>query len=386
MAPARDRMRQIKRSSLHRVLRHGSTDGAYVTIDGKKLINLCSNDYLALGSSSHADACGTGDMRQLQSSSRLLAGGDLLHKELEDALAAHKSYDSALVYPTGYMANAGVIPVLAGDGDTIISDELNHASIIDGCRLARGAKIITYRHNDPCDLESKIPDSQGSTIIVTEGVFSMDGDIAPLKEISGIAAKRGAVLVVDDAHGDFVLGDDGAGTPAHAGLSNMQDGVHVYISSLSKGLGSFGGYVASEDAVTALCVNRSRPFIYTSALPSVLAGHALGRMRSAEVQNLHRQKLQNNVQLLSEALAKAGYPTESETHIMPIILSGEERAISVARHLYKMGIYAPPIRHPTVPMGKARIRVSVTTWLSEDDIQKIRRALETVGSATAQQV
>lgn len=384
LAPARDRIAQIAESDLFRVLRYGRTDGAYVTIDGKKMINLCSNDYLALGNSSHniAHEWTDDNMSQLQSSSRLLAGSDVLHRELEETLASHKSHDSALIYPTGYMTNIGVIPILAGKGDTIISDELNHASIIEGCHLAHGAKIITYKHNDPNDLESKIPDSRGSTIIITEGVFSMDGDVSPLRQISTIAAKNNSILVVDDAHGDFVLGDNGGGTPEHAGLTNSIRDVHVYISSLSKGLGSFGGYVASESAVTALCVNRSKPFIYTSALPSVLVSHALSRMRSTTMQQRCRRKLQKNVRLLSEALVKAGYPTESKTHIMPIMINDEGRANTIAKHLYKMGVYAPSIRYPTVPMGKARLRISATAWLSERDIQKIQHSLETVGSTT----
>ena len=321
---------------------------------------------------------------QVQASSRLLSGGDTSHAMLEGALASSKSYESALVYPTGYMTNTGVIPVLAGSGDVVFSDDLNHASIIDGCRLARGAKTVTYGHNDADDLESKMAegggDLDGHMVVVTEGVFSMDGDVAPLVAIRDVAEKYDAILVVDDAHGDFVMGRNGRGTPDHLGLADPRCGAHVYISSLSKGLGSFGGYVASDHSVIDLCVNRSRPFIYTSALPSYFAKHAYRRIVSVREQDARRAKLAQNVRLLSEALEGAGYPTESRTHIMPVMVGSELRATELARHLYRCGVYAPAIRYPTVPLGEARLRISATAWLEGDDISAVRRALESAPS------
>ncbi len=392
------RIKSIAGSGLHRTIRYGRVSGAYITIDGHKLINLCSNDYLGLGASplppdgstnmkEHNDNddcdcnCNCDMDAQFQASSRLLAGSDTAHMNLEEELAAHKSYESALLYPTGYMANTGILPVLAGKNDVILSDELNHASIIDGCRLARGADTITYRHNDPGDLELKIPDGCGNKIIITEGVFSMDGDVPPLGRIADVASKTGSILVVDDAHGDFVMGDDGRGTPQHLGLTDSSgNGVHVYTSSLSKGLGSFGGYVASDRSVIDLCINQSRSFIYTSAPPPILAEHALVRIRSAGIRMSRKKRLADNTRLLRDALGRAGYATASKTHIMPIMIKSEECAVRLAKKLYKSGIYALPIRYPTVPRGEARLRIVATAWLSERDIQNIGRAFEGVGS------
>lgn len=404
---AAETLRAAERAGLYRRLRHGQTRGQYITIDGRTLINLCSNDYLGMGGRARGegtasgdndisragtgpDDAGTGGPAQVQASSRLLSGGDAHHAMLEEALAESKSYEAALVYPTGYMANIGAIQVLgaAGDADkgatsgsVIFSDELNHASIIDGCRLAGGSRTVTYAHNDVADLERKISahagDGRGRVVIVTEGVFSMDGDVAPLGPLRDVADRHGAVMVVDDAHGDFVLGETGGGTLEHLGISPRDGrGPHVYTSSLSKGLGSFGGYVASDSDVVDLCVNRSRAFIYTSALPSYFAEHAYHRMLAPDVMRSRRARLARNVKRLAGALAEAGHPTESRTHIMPVMVGDERRAADVSERLYGAGVYAPAIRYPTVPRGEARIRMSATAWLEDEDIDAVGEALE----------
>jgi len=372
---AAEMLREAKRAGLYRRLRHGQTRGQYITIGGRALINLCSNDYLGMGGRQRAetasggarssscggdisqadtglDDAGPGDPAQVQASSRLLSGGDAHHVMLEEALAESKSYEAALVYPTGYMANIGAIQVLGAAGDAekgataatsvIFSDELNHASIIDGCRLAGGSRTVTYAHNDVSDLERKISthagDGRGRIVIITEGVFSMDGDIAPLEPLRDVADRHGAVMVVDDAHGDFVLGETGGGTPEHLGISPLDGrGPHVYTSSLSKGLGSFGGYVTSDSDVVDLCVNRSRAFIYTSALPSYFAEHARRRMLASDAMRSRRARLAHNVKRLAGALAEAGHPTESHTHIMPVMIGDERRAADVSERLYKIG-------------------------------------------------
>lgn len=399
---ATEMLRAAKGAGLYRSLRHGQTSGQYITIDGRRLINLCSNDYLGMGGEaasggvrsgnddgSRTDA-GPWEPAQIQASSRLLSGGDAHHVALEEALAESKSYEAALVYPTGYMANIGAIQVLGVTGDAkegaaagsvIFSDELNHASIIDGCRLAGGSRTVTYAHNDVADLERKISahagDGRGRTVIITEGVFSMDGDVAPLGPIRDVADKHGAVMMVDDAHGDFVLGGTGGGTPEHLGISPRDGrGPHVYTSSLSKGLGSFGGYVASDSDVVDLCVNRSRAFIYTSALPSYFAEHAYRRMLASDAMRSRRARLAHNVRRLAGALAEAGHPTESNTHIMPVMIGDERRAADVSERLYRAGVYAPAIRYPTVPRGEARIRMSATAWLEDEDIDTVGEALE----------
>lgn len=409
---AAEALRAAKEGGLYRRLRHGQTRGQFITIGGHSLINLCSNDYLGMGGRQKVEAASDGARRgdsngstlddtglddstpgepaQIQASSRLLSGGDVSHMILEEALAESKSYESALVYPTGYMANIGAIQTLgaAGDakkgaatGSVIFSDELNHASIIDGCRLAGGSRTVTYTHNDVADLERKISahagDGRGRIVIITEGVFSMDGDVAPLGPMREVADKCGAVMVVDDAHGDFVLGESGGGTPEHLGISPRDGrGPHVYTSSLSKGLGSFGGYMASDSDVVDLCVNRSRAFIYTSALPSYFAEHAYRRMLASDVMRSRRARLAHNVKRLAGALAEAGHPTESNTHIMPVMIGDERRAADVSERLYRAGVYAPAIRYPTVPRGEARIRMSATAWLEDEDIDAVGEALK----------
>ena len=344
----------IRRDNLYRRLRRVRPDGAHIIVDGRRLLNLCSNDYLGIP----ATAVESG---QLQSSSRLVSGNDESYADLEDALASHKAYGSSLVYPTGYMANLGAIPAVAGKGDLILSDELNHASIIDACRLS-GARVAIYRHNDTADMEKKMGTDARNKFVITEGVFSMDGDLSPLREISEVAQKAGAITIVDDAHGDFVMGNDGRGTPDHVGAD-----VDMYVSSLSKGLGSFGGYVAARNSVTDLCINRSKAFIYTSALPSFVVRHALGRFGSDR--ETQRLKLQENTAMLSRGLEQIGFDTESQSQIIPVIIGDEKSAVEFGEFLHGRGIFAQPIRYPTVPRNKARIRLSVTAWLERDDIE-----------------
>lgn len=414
---AKQAMRRLQDSELYRALKSGRIDRQYITIDGTRLLNMCSNDYLGMASSGlgpalkhGAEPAGSGPSdkilhddagvtQQMQSSSRLLSGSDPLHARLEDELAASKSYESALLYPTGYMANTGVIPVLAdtpgsdknggdaGHSCVIFSDALNHASIIDGCRLAAKAHTIIYNHNDLYDLEEKIAESADRSqerharkIIITEGVFSMDGDIAPLRGLSRIARRHGAILAVDDAHGDFVMGNDGRGTPNHLGLGGPGGGVDVYTSSLSKGLGSFGGYVASDASVIDLCVNLSRQFIYTSALPTQIVHHASERLGRRDLLRQRRRRLAENTRMLADAIESAGYEAGSDTHIIPVIIGDEGRATRIAQHMYKNGVYVPAIRYPTVPHGKARLRMSATAWLEDSDIVSVWRALKSAAS------
>ena len=302
--------------------------------------------------------------RQLQSSSRLVSGNDESYKKLEEILAKHKSLQNSLVYPTGYMANLGAISTVAKKGDAIFSDELNHASIIEACRLS-GAKITVYRHNDVSDLEEKLKKegTRKNRFVVTEGIFSMDGDFSPLKHIANISEKHGAVTIVDDAHGDFVVGKDGKGTPSRFEVSGKID---LYVSSLSKGLGSFGGYIAARNNIIDLCINKSKSFIYTSALPSFLVEHALRRVtQNTEKQ---RKKLEKNTSRLSKGLAEMGFETGSQSHIIPIIVGDEKTAVNFGRYLFDKGLFVQPIRYPTVAKNQARLRISVTSWLADRHI------------------
>jgi glycine C-acetyltransferase len=350
-------LQAIKQNNLYRKLRYGQANEAYITINRKKLLNLCSNDYLGIPTTKI-------QINQLQSSSRLVSGNDESYKKLEKSLAKHKSQQNSLIYPTGYMANLGLISSIANKGDIIFSDELNHASIIEACKLSN-AKISIYKHNDTEDLNKKIKQKAKNKFIVTEGIFSMDGDISKLKQITEISKKHNAITIVDDAHGDFTIGDDGKGTPKYCKVAKEID---VYISSLSKGLGSFGGYVSSQNNVIDLCINKSKSFIYTSALPSFLIKHATNRFESNR--NKQKIKLEKNIHQLSTGLREIGYTINSQTHIIPIIIGNEKKAMDMGEFLLNQGIFAQPIRYPTVPKNQARLRISVTAWLKESDIKK----------------
>ena len=354
---------RIKENNLHRKLQYGEARGSHITIKGKKHINLSSNDYLGIPITKI-------QTNQLQSSSRLVSGNDESYRKLESVLAKHKSQQNSLIYPTGYMANLGSISAIASKGDLILSDELNHASIIESCKLS-GAKISIYKHNDMDDLEKKIKIQGKNKFVITEGVFSMDGDVSSLKEITEISQKSNAITIVDDAHGDFVMGKDGKGTPEHFNVAKKID---LYISSLSKGLGSFGGYVASQNNVIDLCINKSKPFIYTSALPSFLVQHSIKRIESDR--ETQKKKLENNVEKLARGLRSIGYEIKSNTQIIPIILGSEKLAMDFGKFLSVNGIFVQPIRYPTVPKNQARLRISVTAWLTNSDVEKSLKIFE----------
>ncbi len=356
-------LERIRRNNLYRKLRYGKTNGAYITINGKKLLNLCSNDYLGIPTVKI-------QFKQLQSSSRLVSGNDESYKKLEDALAKHKSKQNSLIYPTGYMANLGAISSIARKGDLILSDELNHASIIESCKLS-DAKVSIYKHNNMQDLQKKLKQKGKNKFVITEGIFSMDGDFSSLKQITEISEKAKAITIVDDAHGDFAIGKDGKGTPDYFNVTKKID---LYISSLSKGLGSFGGYVTSQNNVIDLCINKSKSFIYTSALPSFLIEHSMKRFESNREKQ--KKKLEKNTKQLSKGLTQIGYKINSSTHIIPIIIGSEKLAMDFGKFLFNNGVFVQPIRYPTVPKNKARLRISVTAWLSTANIEKALEIFE----------
>lgn len=350
-------LQSLKQNNLYRKLRYGISNGSQITINDKKLLNLCSNDYLGIPTTKM-------QIGQLQSSSRLVSGNDESYKKLEDKLAKHKSHQNSLIYPTGYMANLGAISALAKKGDLILSDELNHASIIESCKLS-DAKVSIYKHNDMEDLNKKLKRKGKNKFVITEGIFSMDGDLSSLNQIAEISEKSNAITIVDDAHGDFVIGRDGKGTPDHFRVAKKID---LYISSLSKGLGSFGGYISSQSNVIDLCINKSKSFIYTSALPSFLVEYSMRRFESNRAKQ--KKKLEKNNKQISKGLRQIGYEINSNTQIIPIIVGNEKSAMDFGKFLFKNGIFAQPIRYPTVPKNQARLRISVTAWLSSKDIEK----------------
>ena len=356
-------LNKLKNDNLFRELQNTIVSKQYIHSKNKKLLNLSSNDYLGLN-------IGNFYFNQFQSSSRSVTGNDNKFLELEKKLSKHKSQEKSLVYPTGYMANLGAISAIVEKRDTIFSDELNHASIIEACRLT-SAKIKIYKHNDMHDLESKIKKTKGEKFIITEGVFSMDGDLAKIKEITEISSKHDIITILDDAHGDFVFGQDGKGTAEQFGVNKKID---LYISSLSKGLGSFGGYISAQKNIIELCINRSKSFIYTSALPSPIIEFTLKRFNANREQR--RKKLWSNIKLFHNGLQEIGYEVKSSSQIVPLIIGSEETTLGFGKYLFKNGIFAQPIRYPTVKKNSARIRFSITAWHTKKQINSTLSILE----------
>jgi len=353
----------IKKNNLLRNLQDSHVEKQFIKQNGRKLLNFSSNDYLGIKS---------GKMRhvQFQSSSRLVSGNDTSFSLLEKKLARHKSQEQAIIFPTGYMANLGMITSIATKHDTIFSDELNHASIVEACKLS-GSKIKIFKHNDIGDLERKVQKTKGKKILITEGVFSMDGDWSKLNEICQVSEKHGMITVLDDAHGDFVLGKDGKGT---ANFFDVEKKIDLYVSSLSKGLGSFGGYVCGKKKLIDLCINTSKTFIYTSALPSSINQYSLNRFNSKR--EIYREKLWGKINLFHKRLEEIELHTTSTSQIIPIIIGNEKKAMELSKFLRINGIFAQAIRYPTVKKDQARIRISITGWLSNKEIEYSIQILE----------
>ena len=353
----------IKKNNLLRNLQDSHVEKQFIKQDGRKLLNFSSNDYLGIKS-------GKIKHTQFQSSSRLVSGNDASFSLLEKKLAKHKSQEQAIIFPTGYMANLGMITSIATKHDTIFSDELNHASIVEACKLS-GSKIKIFKHNNIGDLERKVQKTKGKKILITEGVFSMDGDWSKLNEICQVSEKHGMITVVDDAHGDFVLGKDGKGT---ANFFDVEKKIDLYVSSLSKGLGSFGGYVCGREKLIDLCINTSKTFIYTSALPSSINQYSLNRFNSKR--EIYREKLWKKINLFHKRLEEIELHTTSTSQIIPIIIGNEKKAMEFSKFLRINGIFAQAIRYPTVKKDQARIRISITGWLSNKEIEYSIQILE----------
>ena len=357
------KLSEIKKNNLLRTLQDTRVEKQYIKINKKKLLNFSSNDYLGIKPSKIKYS-------QFQSSSRLVSGNDESFTTLEKKLSEHKSQEKTIIYPTGYMANLGVVSALAEKQDTIFSDELNHASIVEACKLS-GSKIKIFKHNDIGDLERKVQKTKGKKILITEGIFSMDGDWSKLNEICQVSEKYGMITVLDDAHGDFVLGKDGKGT---ANFFDVEKKIDLYVSSLSKGLGSFGGYVCGKKKLIDLCINTSKTFIYTSALPSSINQYSLERFNSKR--EAYREKLWEKINLFHKRLEEIELHTTSTSQIIPVIIGNEKKAMEFSKFLRINGIFAQAIRYPTVKKDQARIRISITGWLSNKEIEYSIQILE----------
>jgi glycine C-acetyltransferase len=312
-------------------------------------------------------------------SSRLVSGNNINIIKLERILAIHRSSENALVYPTGYMANLGVITAISSSEHTIFSDSLNHSSIIDACRLAKSNNIMIFEHNNPDHLEKLLKKSKAKKIIVTEGIFSMDGDMARLDLLSELAKKHDSILIVDDAHSDFVFGNFGnyGGIPEHFGVENDVD---IHISSLSKGLGCFGGYVASSNLIRDLLINKSRQFIYTSAIPEHLCVAAITAVSILKKNKNIQKKFLIRIKWFINQLNQLGFNIgTTSSHIIPIIIGDEKVTFNFSKELFKKGIFIQAIRYPTVSLGKARLRISLNMSIQQSHLNYVINCLDKLG-------
>lgn len=347
------------------------------------ILSFCSNDYLGISTRKEVVQATKRSIRQISPcSSRLITGNTLELESLEVLLASHRKTQAALIFPTGYLANLGTITVLADENCIIFSDELNHASIIDGCRLS-GAIVKIFEHNNVSNLEHQIKSVSGASrkIVVTEGIFSMDGDFANLKEICNICKSHDALLIVDDAHGDFIFGtsedNSFSGVPSYYGVSSMVD---FHVSSLSKALGCFGGYVATSRRMRELLINKSKQFIYTSSLPSHLCVSAATSIQVTQRGYLQR-RLFRNINLLGKELLQMGLVVnQPRTQIIPILVGPEKDAIHFSRLLMRKGILVQPIRFPTVKKGSSRVRISISSLHTRADLLQAVDAIEYAAS------
>jgi glycine C-acetyltransferase len=372
-----ERLASLEKSDLYRRLRTVVVKGPTAEVDGKQVVHLCSNDYLGLSQNLHVIKKTIQALQEVsQCSSRLIAGNHPQVLELEGMLADHRRAEAALVYPTGYNANLGAVTAIADENSTIFSDELNHASIIDACRLS-GAEIKVFRHNDNEHLEELVRNARGRKIVITEGIFSMDGDMAKLEEICSIAKDYDAITIVDDAHGDFIFGSGFSGVPA-----KFEVDVDIQISSMSKGLGCFGGYVASTTPIRELLINNSRQFIYTSALPDHLCAAAIAAIPLAKKGGLQK-KLQRNIDYFSKTMKKLGFTLgSSASQIIPVMIGEEKLAMELSKELLRLGVFAQAIRYPTVRKGSARLRTSLTSMHTKKHIDAAIGAFEQAGNKT----
>jgi glycine C-acetyltransferase len=368
------RLTSIENSDFYRQLRTVIVRGPTAIVDGNEVIHLCSNDYLGLSQNSRVIRKTIEALHEIsQCSSRLVAGNHPKTLELEAMLADHRGTESALVYPTGYAANLGAVTAVADKDSTIFSDELNHASIIDACRLS-GAAIKVYRHNDLSHLQELMKQARGRKILITEGIFSMDGDASKLRDIYVIAKEHDALTIVDDSHGDFVTGPCFSGIPAKFGVD-----VDIHVSSMSKGLGCFGGYIATTKATRDLLINTSRQFIYTSALPAHLCSAAVAAIPLAKEGNLQKQ-LQKNIDYFSMRMKKIGFElVSSPSQIIPIIIGQEKTTVYLSRELLNSHVFAQAIRYPTVKKGSARLRISLTAMHRKKHLDVVLDAFSTAG-------
>jgi 8-amino-7-oxononanoate synthase len=381
MSDITTRLEELRRTGLFRRMRMVSgPQGPRVLLDGRRVLLLCSNNYLGLADHPRVrEAAAEAAMRYGAGAgaSRLVSGNMTLHRRLEERLAAFKRTERCVVFGSGYLANVGVITALAQEGDVIFSDSLNHASIIDGCRLAR-AETFVYDHLDTEHLEWGLREAEGrGSLIVTDGVFSMDGDVAPLAEIVELAHRYDARVMVDEAHATGVVGPGGRGTVAAAGLGAEID---VIVGTLGKALGSYGAYVCCDAEIASLLVNTARTLIFSTAPPPPSVAAALGALELLGEQPRQVERVLRNAAVLRSALAENGFDVSGDgTQIVPLIVGDPDVAVDVCERALRRGVFAQAIRPPTVPPGSSRLRLAA---MATHTPAELRWAAEQLAAAT----
>lgn len=374
-------IQNLKDQGLYRPLRViSSTNDAEFTVDGKRVINLSSNNYL--GFTTHPkliEAANDATSRYGVGSGavRTIAGTMDLHQELERRLAEFKHTEASLTFQSGFTANVGVLQSMLSEEDVVISDQLNHASIIDGIRLTKADRRI-YQHCDMDDLEQALKETQDKRVrlVVTDGVFSMDGDIAPLDQITDLAEKYDAMVMVDDAHSSGVLGKNGRGSVNHFGLDGR---VHIQIGTLSKAIGSVGGYVAGAQVLRDYLIHVARPFLFSTSHPPSVVASCIAAIDLLEQEPEHVDRLWDNTRYFKEKLASLGFDTgRSQTPITPIIVGDAPDAMALSDKIFERGVFAQGIGFPTVPRGQARLRCMVSAAHTKEHLDT---ALEAIGDA-----
>ncbi|MBW8060617.1 MAG: 8-amino-7-oxononanoate synthase [Solirubrobacterales bacterium] len=379
MTDIADRLEALRERGLYRRLRLVSgPQGPRVLLDGRPVLLLCSNNYLGLADHPRLRAAAAEAAMRWGAgagASRLISGNMKPHRRLEERLTEFKGYQATLLFGAGYLANAGAIPALARRGEVVFSDELNHASIVDGCRLSR-AETFVYRHGDVEHLAWGLREAEGrGSLIVTDGVFSMDGDIAPLEELVRLARRHDCRLMVDEAHATGALGPGGRGSVAAAGLS---DEVDLVVGTLGKALGSYGAYVCASHELIAYLVNTARSFVFSTAPPPPAVAAALAALQLLESNPHQVERLRSNAAVLRTALAGEGLAVGGETQIVPVEVGGAAQTMELSERVLERGVFAQGIRPPTVPEGSSRLRFTVMATHRAGELQ---RAAKLVGAA-----
>jgi glycine C-acetyltransferase len=377
-----DAMGQIRSEGLYRPLRIlAGEQKPHARFDGREVINLSSNNYLGLTTHPKLREAALRAVKELgvgSGSVRTIAGTMDLHMELERRIAVFKKTEASVVFQSGFTANAGTVSAILGKEDLILSDELNHASIIDGARLSR-ATIKVFPHRDTAALERLLGETKSfpRRLVITDGVFSMDGDIAPMKEIAALARAHGAIMMVDDAHASGVLGRAGRGTVDHFDLHGKVD---IQVGTLSKAIGVLGGYVAGSKTLIEYLYHRARPFLFSTSHPPAVAAACLAAFDVLEQEPERIERLWSNTKRLKAGLARLGFDTGmSETPITPIFVGEADLAMRFSDRLFERGVFAQGIGYPTVAKGRARLRTIVTATHTEEELDRALSILEDAG-------